>query len=71
MRPITTMNLCALGAVSSDREGVLGTPRCVDDFIFDAAGVGVLRLRALLEREDGRARGVAGDGALERGGRIG
>jgi hypothetical protein len=30
-----------------------------------------LRLRALLEREDRGARGVAGDGALERCGRVG
>jgi hypothetical protein len=66
------MNPCAFGAVVSDREGVLGTPRCGDDFSFSTQQAwAALRLRALLEREDRGARGVAGDGALERCGRIG
>lgn len=70
-RLMTTMNLCAFGAVASDREGVLGTPGAVTISFSVQQAWAALWLRALVEREDRGARGVAGDGALERCGRIG
>ena len=56
--------------VVGDREG-LGYAAGAVTISFPARQWAVLRLSALIEREDHRARGVARSGALERRGRIG